>query len=198
MRAEVNGRRRERSKATGQWPACGSGAFLVAAFDALAQEYDRANRAIAELNHGQTGLFDPTRVVLNENLYGVDLNAESVEITRLSLWLKTASRGTPADALSTVSRASCGALVDAPEAPGGAASQVVIPRAATRWRVQAASRPRGAEIGFDAVRIRLAGKLAGPSQVSTKFVEGRRGARTPREGMWPTDGAILGDCRSLT
>ncbi len=76
-------------------PACGSGAFLVAAFDALAQEYERANRAIAELKGGQTGLFDPTRVVLNENLFGVDLNGESVEITRLSLWLKTATRGKP-------------------------------------------------------------------------------------------------------
>lgn len=76
-------------------PACGSGAFLVAAFDALAREYERANHAIEELRGmvGQAGLFDPTRVVLNENLFGVDLNGESVEITRLSLWLKTATKG---------------------------------------------------------------------------------------------------------
>ena len=30
--------------------------------------------------------------IVTRNLYGVDLNPESVEITRLSLWLKTARR----------------------------------------------------------------------------------------------------------
>ena len=76
-------------------PACGSGAFLVAAFDAFAQEYERVTAALAELRGGQQGLFDPTRVTLHENLFGVDLESESVEITRLSLWLKTATRGKP-------------------------------------------------------------------------------------------------------
>ncbi|MGB8294753.1 MAG: N-6 DNA methylase [Polyangia bacterium] len=71
-------------------PACGSGAFLIAAFDALAQEFDRANRALAELRGQQASLFDLTRTVLNENLFGVDKSGESVEITKLSLWLKTA------------------------------------------------------------------------------------------------------------
>ena len=71
-------------------PACGSGAFLIAAFDALAQEFDRANRALADLRGQQASLFDLTRTVLNENLFGVDKSGESVEITKLSLWLKTA------------------------------------------------------------------------------------------------------------
>jgi type I restriction-modification system DNA methylase subunit len=74
-------------------PACGSGAFLVAAFDALGREYERVNAALAELREGQIGLFDLTKTVLNNNLFGVDLNSESVEITKLSLWLKTAERG---------------------------------------------------------------------------------------------------------
>lgn len=74
-------------------PACGSGAFLIAAFDMLAQEFDRANRALAELSQRQHSLFDLTRTVLNENLFGIDKSGESVEITRLSLWLKTAKRG---------------------------------------------------------------------------------------------------------
>ena len=73
-------------------PACGSGAFLIAAFDALAQEFDRANRALSELRGQQAGLFDLTRTVLNENLFGIDKSGESVEITKLSLWLKTAER----------------------------------------------------------------------------------------------------------
>lgn len=76
-------------------PACGSGAFLIAAFDKLAQEFARVNRTLAELRNEplQTTFFDLSRSVLNENLFGVDKSAESVEITKLSLWLKTAQRG---------------------------------------------------------------------------------------------------------
>ncbi|MEM1042961.1 MAG: DNA methyltransferase [Bacteroidota bacterium] len=76
-------------------PACGSGAFLVAAFDYLHAEYQRVNRKLASFEGGQAGLFDLDRQILQENLYGVDLNAESVEITRLSLWLKTARTDRP-------------------------------------------------------------------------------------------------------
>ncbi|HXT08874.1 MAG TPA: N-6 DNA methylase, partial [Roseiarcus sp.] len=71
-------------------PACGSGAFLVAAFDALYFEYARAAKALAGL--GAPVDFDVADEILSRNLFGVDLNPESVEITRLSLWLKTARR----------------------------------------------------------------------------------------------------------
>ncbi len=71
-------------------PACGSGAFLVAAFDALAAEYRRAAAALSAL--GESIEFDIFDEIVTKNLFGVDLNAESVEITRLSLWLKTARR----------------------------------------------------------------------------------------------------------
>ena len=74
-------------------PACGSGAFLVAAFDYLYAEYDRVNKRIAELSGGTGDIFDLDKEILNNNLYGVDVNAESIEITKLSLWLKTAQRG---------------------------------------------------------------------------------------------------------
>ena len=74
-------------------PACGSGAFLVAAFDYLYAEYDLVNRRIAELRGGTGDVFDLNKEILNNNLYGVDVNAESIEITKLSLWLKTAQRG---------------------------------------------------------------------------------------------------------
>ena len=83
-------------------PACGSGAFLIAAFDYLMREYERVNLAIAALELqgdggaefvGQRSLFDLNKTILNSNLYGVDLSPESVEITKLSLWLKTAEAG---------------------------------------------------------------------------------------------------------
>ena len=71
-------------------PACGSGAFLVAAFDEMARRYRDAVTALEALEV-EIG-FDVFDEIVTRNLYGVDLNAESVEITRLSLWLKTARR----------------------------------------------------------------------------------------------------------
>ncbi len=73
-------------------PACGSGAFLVAAFDYLYAEYTRINEQLESLT-GSYDLFDLDKEILNRNLYGVDVNSESIEITQLSLWLKTAKRG---------------------------------------------------------------------------------------------------------
>jgi hypothetical protein len=71
-------------------PACGSGAFLVAAFDELARHYRDATTRLEEL--GETIDFDAMDEIVTRNLHGVDLNAESAEITRLALWLKTARR----------------------------------------------------------------------------------------------------------
>ena len=71
-------------------PACGSGAFLVAAFDEMARRYRDAVKALEALDVEID--FDVFDEIVTKNLYGVDLNPESVEITRLSLWLKTARR----------------------------------------------------------------------------------------------------------
>lgn len=71
-------------------PACGSGAFLVYVFDYLMSE----NKRVASILG--SGLFsndDYIRSILKNNIYGVDLNEESVEITKLSLWLKSAEKG---------------------------------------------------------------------------------------------------------
>ena len=84
-------------------PACGSGVFLIMAFDFLKAELCRVNDKIAELQgkdqHIQD-LLDPDSEILSNNLFGVDVNAESVEITKLSLWIKTARRGKVLDSLS--------------------------------------------------------------------------------------------------
>jgi type I restriction-modification system DNA methylase subunit len=74
-------------------PACGSGAFLIAAFERLQREYERVNASLAALRQGQREIFDLNKIILNQNLFGMDLNPESVEITKLSLWLKTAEPG---------------------------------------------------------------------------------------------------------
>ncbi len=72
-------------------PACGSGAFLIAAFDYLAGEYARVAGRLTAL--GLAAEIDLDRDILASNLYGVDLNPEPVEITKLALWLKTARPG---------------------------------------------------------------------------------------------------------
>jgi hypothetical protein len=73
-------------------PACGSGAFLIEAFDQLHAKYEHTNDRVQELR-GYAELFDLDRKILQENLYGVDLNDEAVHIAKLSLWIKTAVKG---------------------------------------------------------------------------------------------------------
>jgi len=71
-------------------PACGSGAFLVGALELLQAENQRVG---AILGGTLLSLDAFAQATLRDNLYGVDLNAEGVEITKLSLWLKTAQKG---------------------------------------------------------------------------------------------------------
>jgi hypothetical protein len=73
-------------------PACGSGAFLIAAYDRLAHEYSRVDRELAAMRGPLGDAYYPA-TILTRNLFGVDLNGESVEITKLALWLKTAAGG---------------------------------------------------------------------------------------------------------
>ena len=73
-------------------PGCGSGAILIEAFNQLHAVYDLSNARLEELR-GQRTLFDLDRQILQNNLYGVDLNAEAIQICQLSLWIKTAARG---------------------------------------------------------------------------------------------------------
>lgn len=78
-------------------PACGSGVFLVMAFDWLKAEVSRCNTRLEAL--GEPTLFEPDSEILTHNLYGVDVNEESVEIAKLSLWIKTARHGKVLDSL---------------------------------------------------------------------------------------------------
>jgi type I restriction-modification system DNA methylase subunit len=73
-------------------PACGSGAFLNQAFDFLYKEGQKVNQILAKLKAGQHEVADLDKDILINNIFGVDLNIESVEITKLSLWLKTANQ----------------------------------------------------------------------------------------------------------
>lgn len=75
-------------------PACGSGAFLIAAFNFLNAEQKRVRDRLSELRPGIL-MFASANAdveIITNNLFGVDVNAESVEITKLALWLQTAKR----------------------------------------------------------------------------------------------------------
>jgi hypothetical protein len=66
---------------------------------------------------GQREVFELDRHILTRNIYGVDLNPESVEITKISLWLKTANQGKELTALDE--NIKCGnSLIDDPNIAG--------------------------------------------------------------------------------
>ena len=56
-------------------PACGSGSFLIKAFDAIYKKYDE---------FGSSGQEVKLQILVN-NLYGVDLDEQAIEIARLNL-----------------------------------------------------------------------------------------------------------------
>ncbi|MDT7828336.1 TaqI-like C-terminal specificity domain-containing protein [Pricia sp. S334] len=71
-------------------PACGSGAFLNQALDFLIKEHQYIDELKAKVLGGGFQFPDIENTILENNIYGVDLNEESVEIAKLSLWLRTA------------------------------------------------------------------------------------------------------------
>lgn len=98
-------------------PACGSGAFLITAFEYLLNYNKYLDEKIFDLI-GTQGLFsDRTKEILQNNIYGVDLNRESIEITKLSLWLKTADKDKTLATLEN--NIKCGnSLIDDPKIAG--------------------------------------------------------------------------------
>jgi len=76
-------------------PACGSGSFLIGAYDYLLKwhkDYYTRRRESAEARMaltptGELSTSEKKRILLN-NIFGVDLDASAVEVTKLSLLLK--------------------------------------------------------------------------------------------------------------
>ena len=73
-------------------PACGSGAFLNQALDFLINEHKKLQIDLATMGD-ITAYYEIEKSILENNLYGVDINEDAVEIAKLSLWLRTASKG---------------------------------------------------------------------------------------------------------
>ncbi|MDB4835354.1 Eco57I restriction-modification methylase domain-containing protein, partial [Cyclobacteriaceae bacterium] len=71
-------------------PACGSGAFLNQALDFLINEHESIDALESSLLGMPLVYQGIENTILENNIYGVDLNEESIEIAKLSLWLRTA------------------------------------------------------------------------------------------------------------
>lgn len=98
-------------------PACGSGAFLNQALDFLINEHRYIDELQAKLFGDSMILSDVEKSILENNLFGVDLNEESVEIAKLSLWLRTAQPNRKLNDLNN--NIKCGnSLIDDPAIAG--------------------------------------------------------------------------------
>ncbi|MFD2551691.1 Eco57I restriction-modification methylase domain-containing protein [Bizionia sediminis] len=101
-------------------PACGSGAFLNQALDFLIKEHAYIDELKTKVLGGGLQFPDIENTILENNIYGVDLNEESVEIAKLSLWLRTAQPRRKLNDLS--SNIKCGnSLIDSKAVAGNKA-----------------------------------------------------------------------------
>ncbi len=98
-------------------PACGSGAFLNQAFVFLRAEHRMIDAMLATLTGKTVEMTDWATHILDHNLFGVDINEESVEIAKLSLWLRTAKVGRKLNDLSANIQIG-NSLIDDPEIAG--------------------------------------------------------------------------------
>jgi len=72
-------------------PACGSGSFLIKAFDYLYENLYTSDDA-KQYKLDSQGAYSIKTEILKKNIYGVDLDNKAVEITKLNLLLKAAEK----------------------------------------------------------------------------------------------------------
>ena len=76
-------------------PACGSGAFLIRAYNVLDDKYVEILNVLEIHDSAKAEKLrnDIPDFILHDNLFGIDLSPEAVEIAQLALWLRSARRG---------------------------------------------------------------------------------------------------------
>jgi len=81
-------------------PACGSGSFLIKAFDVLKEYYEDYNRnqrkrvgPITDLTSFTAIISNLEKRILADNLFGVDLDPQAAEIAAVNLMLKALRKG---------------------------------------------------------------------------------------------------------
>lgn len=95
-------------------PGVGSGAFLNQALEFLIEEHNYIDELESMLLGNGFKFPGVESHILENNIFGVDINDESIEIAKLSLWLRTAQRGRKLTSLNN--NIKCGnSLIDDPE-----------------------------------------------------------------------------------
>ncbi|MEM5867758.1 MAG: N-6 DNA methylase [Candidatus Aenigmatarchaeota archaeon] len=80
-------------------PACGSGSFLIKAFDFLKEYYEKANKEEMKksgaigLARYTTLITDFEKKIIKNNLFGVDLDPQAAEIASVNIMLKALKKG---------------------------------------------------------------------------------------------------------
>lgn len=98
-------------------PACGSGAFLNQVLEFLMAEHRYVDELESQLFDSPLILPNVENHILENNIFGVDINEESVQIARLSLWLRTAKKGRKLSSLNSNIKVG-NSLIDDPEVAG--------------------------------------------------------------------------------
>lgn len=155
-------------------PACGSGAFLNQALDFLIEEHRKIDELRAQLLESDLVFSDITTDILERNIYGVDLNEESVEIAKLSLWLRTAQRGRKLSKLNN--NIKCGnSLIDDPDIAGSKAFdwQHEFPDVFAKggFNVVIGNPPYGAKIDKEAQEYLNKRYIKGGSETAISFIK---------------------------
>jgi type I restriction-modification system DNA methylase subunit len=70
-------------------PAVGSGAFLNETLDFLVKEHEKLREKLLPFGDLTLG-YEFDKEILENNLFGVDINSSAIEIAKLSLWIRTA------------------------------------------------------------------------------------------------------------
>jgi REP element-mobilizing transposase RayT/type I restriction-modification system DNA methylase subunit len=161
-------------------PACGSGAFLNQALDFLINEHKYIDELQAKLFGDSIILNDVSKSILENNLFGVDLNEESVEIAKLSLWLRTAQPNRKLNDLNN--NIKCGnSLIDDPEIAGNKAfnwqtefPQVFVKKQKKAWHITTAihdSRTSQRMIDYEVRQKRAMGTIPEPQIIPLTAAE---------------------------
>lgn len=96
-------------------PACGSGSFLTKAYDSFIKQDKGLAQTRLDLG-GEDVKYARKMSILENNIYGVDLDKQAIEITNLDLFLKIATRGKKLPQLPNIKQGNF--LIDDPKIAG--------------------------------------------------------------------------------
>jgi len=101
-------------------PACGSGSFLIQAFDVLNENLSQTDEYKQRKIDGR-GMYSLKTDIIKNNIYGVDLDNKAVEITKLSLLLKASEKDRKLPSEEYIHIKHGNSLIDDPAIAGTAA-----------------------------------------------------------------------------